>query len=120
MSGDEFNEGLENPPVEGVPPPVAPSGKPNGADRSDEPGPAAATVGPAAPRSAKAKVGAPRTEAAPESVFDDLEFLRRTATLKVSAARPSQRGGAETEKQYLFPFPSQRSDDAGCIDHHRG
>jgi hypothetical protein len=81
---DESNRGIEHPPHNAVPPPAEPgNGKPNGADRLDKPAPD--NVTPLAKgKTARAKADTPQPEAAPESVFDDLESLRRTAILKVS------------------------------------
>ena len=42
----------------------------------------------------------------PESVFDDIEGLRKTATLKSLAPRRSgQRGGAQAGQQCIFSRP---------------
>jgi hypothetical protein len=59
-----------------VPPPTARGKKSNGAAPGDGP---SIDVGPSGPGGEAINVGA-----APESIFDDLENLRRTATLKVS------------------------------------
>jgi hypothetical protein len=82
MSGEHFRAEAENSPTENIPPPpVTP--KPNGAAREDESAPDNVTSMPKG-KEAGAKANTPPHETAPESVFDDLESLRRTATLKVS------------------------------------
>ena len=52
----------------------------------------------------------------PDSVFDDIEALRKTATIKVSRrVVHGQRGGRQTQEQRLFPVPPGPGDVAGCV-----
>jgi hypothetical protein len=82
MSNDEQLRNETRNAPENVPPPI--EAKPNGADTSYDHTSGNAATPSAKGAGAKAKVAEAPHEAAPESIFDDLATLRRTAALKVS------------------------------------
>jgi hypothetical protein len=87
MSGRELNDGTTNSPADGVPPPAKSRG--NGA-AADAPAPEASATqsarGETSPKSDSPEKSerVKLDDAPPETIFDDLANLRRTATLRVS------------------------------------